>query len=156
MPKQSLKLGSLVAVCALLAACGSQPSDAPAPSAEPAAQPAAAPTPVSQNFADYVGNAEAGKAVYNQCRACHSLKADENRVGPSLHAIVGLPAGHLTNFRYSEANKNSGLVWNEETLFNYLRDPKAMVPGTTMAFYGIGDPQKRADLVAFLKTNPEG
>lgn len=157
-----------VAALALLAGCGQQqqaqaPAPEPAP-AEPApvaeapapeAAPPAEATPVAatENFADFTGNAAAGKAVFVQCQACHSLKEGENRVGPSLYNKVGATAGQVPGFRYSEANKNSGIVWTEEKLFEYLKNPRAVIPGTTMAFAGIPDPQKRADLIAFLKVN---
>lgn len=154
----------LIAGCTsalLLAACGSKPAEAPAadpasPTASPPAQvqppaPEAVVAPV--NFADLTGDAVAGKRIFIQCQACHSMKEDENRVGPSLYGIVGATAAHLPDFRYSEANKGSGIVWTEEKLFDYLKNPRAMVPGTTMAFAGIADPQKRADVVAFLKAN---
>jgi cytochrome c len=75
-----------------------------------------------------------------------------NRVGPSLHGIVGRTAGTIEGFRYSPANKNSGITWTEEQLFTYLEDPRKTIPGTFMAFAGIKDPQQRADLIAYLKT----
>ena len=147
------------AAIALLSACGSQPAEAPAAeapagettTADFSAPPAPPPAPVT--FADVTGDPVAGKRLFVQCQACHSLKEGENRVGPSLYNIVGLKAGHLEDFRYSDSNKSSGIIWTEETLFDYLKNPRAMVPGTTMAFAGIADPQKRADLIAFLKTN---
>ena len=152
---------ALLAVCPaallLLSACGSKPADAPATEAAAPAVEAAAPAPeaapVPASFAELSGDAVAGKRVFIQCQACHSMKEGENRVGPSLYGIVGATAAHLPDFRYSEANKASGIVWSEEKLFDYLKNPRAMVPGTTMAFAGIADPQKRADVVAFLKAN---
>ena len=149
--------GGCTAALLLLAACGSKPAEAPAAdNATPAAEavtaaPEAAPTPV--NFAELSGDAVAGKRTFIQCQACHSMKEGENRVGPSLFGIVGAKAAHLPDFKYSDANRNSGIVWSEEKLFDYLKNPRAMVPGTTMAFAGISDPQKRADVVAFLKAN---
>ncbi len=159
-------VGGLAAL-ALLAGCGQQQAQAPAPEpapAEPApvaeapapeAAPPAEATPVaaSENYADFTGNAAAGKAVFIQCQACHSLKEGENRVGPSLHNKIGATAGQVPGFRYSEANRNSGIVWTEEKMFEYLKNPRAVIPGTTMAFAGIPDPQRRADLIAFLKVN---
>ncbi|MFN3370724.1 MAG: c-type cytochrome [Sphingomonadaceae bacterium] len=164
-----------VAALALLAGCGQQQTQTPAPEpapapAEPAPAPeAAVPTPApapdaappaaatpaaaTENYADFTGNAQAGKAVFIQCQACHSIKQGENRVGPSLYNKIGATAGQVPGFKYSEANKNSGIVWTEEKLFEYLKNPRAVIPGTTMAFAGIPDPQKRADLIAFLKAN---
>jgi cytochrome c len=160
-----------VAALALLAGCGSQPKEtpaaetaaapaveaaAPAPEAAPAdaaAAPAATPAVATESFASFTGNASAGKVVFIQCQACHSLKEGENRVGPSLYSKIGATAGQVAGFKYSDANKNSGIVWTEEKLFEYLKNPRATIPGTTMAFAGIPDPQKRADLIAFLKVN---
>jgi len=163
------------AALALLAGCGSQPKEeaaavetaaapeaAPAPApdaavaaapADAAATPAATPAVATENFADFTGNAAAGKTVFIQCQACHSIKDGENRVGPSLYGKVGATAGKVPNFKYSDANKNSGIVWTEEKLFEYLKNPRAVIPGTTMAFAGIPDPQKRADVIAYLKAN---
>jgi cytochrome c len=76
-----------------------------------------------------------------------------NKVGPSLHNIIGRTAGQVAGFRYSEANKKSGITWTEQELYTYLENPKARIPGTIMAFVGIKDSQKRADLVAYLKTH---
>jgi cytochrome c len=74
-----------------------------------------------------------------------------NKVGPSLAGIVGRPAGSIPGFRYSEANKGSGITWTEQELYVYLEDPKKKIPGTIMAFAGIKDSQKRADLISYLK-----
>jgi cytochrome c len=160
------------AALALLAGCGSQPKEetpaaetAAAPEAMPApeaaapaapadaAAPAATPAVATENYADFTGNAAAGKTVFIQCQACHSIKEGENRVGPSLYGKVGATAGQVAGFKYSDANKNSGITWTEEKLFEYLKNPRAVIPGTTMAFAGIPDPQKRADVIAFLKAN---
>lgn len=158
----SLSPFASAAALILLAGCGSGKEQAPAapaveattaPEATPAA-PEAAPAPVeAATLADLSGDAAAGKTVFIQCQACHSLKPGENRVGPSLHGVIGATAGHVADFRYSDANKGSGIMWTEDKLFDYLKNPRAMVPGTTMAFAGIQDPQKRANLIAYLKAN---
>jgi cytochrome c len=176
MNAKLLAMFGSAAALALLAGCGSQPKETPAaetaaaPEAAPAvdaaapvdaaaapaadaAAPAATPAVATENYADFTGTAAAGKVVFIQCQACHSIKEGENRVGPSLHNKVGATAGQVAGFKYSDANKNSGIVWTEEKLFEYLKNPRAVVPGTTMAFAGIPDPQKRADLIAFLKAN---
>jgi len=126
------------------------PAVAQAPAAKPAAKPAAA---AGENFASYTGNAANGKKVYAQCMACHSQTPGQNKVGPSLHNIVGRKAGQVPGFKYSEANLKSGLVWSEKQLFTYLKNPRATIPGTKMAFAGIADAQKRADVIAYLKVN---
>jgi cytochrome c len=98
------------------------------------------------------GDPVKGEAVFRQCQTCHVKQVGVNKVGPSLAGIVGRPAGSIPGFRYSEANKNSGITWSEQELYVYLEDPKAKVPGTIMAFVGIKDSQKRADVIAYLKT----
>ncbi len=76
-----------------------------------------------------------------------------NRVGPSLHGIIGRTAGTVAGYNYSTANKNSGAVWDEATLFAYLENPRAYIPGTKMAFVGLRDAQQRADIIAYLSAN---
>ena len=99
------------------------------------------------------GDPAAGKEVFNQCVSCHSVAAGENKVGPTLHAIIGRPAGAIAGFRYSDANKKSGKTWSEQELYTYLANPQKAVPGTYMTFIGVNDPQKRADVVAYLQEN---
>ena len=165
-PRHFTMSGS-VAALALLAACGgSKTPEAPASETAVVTDPApavetapvvdaATPVAATENYADFTGDAAAGKVVFIQCQACHVLTEGVNRVGPSLHNKVGKAAGQVEGFKYSEANKNSSIVWTEEKLFEYLKNPRAVIPGTTMAFAGIPDPQKRADLIAFLKVNGE-
>ncbi|NBU27568.1 MAG: cytochrome c family protein, partial [Caulobacteraceae bacterium] len=75
-----------------------------------------------------------------------------NKVGPSLHGVVGRTAGSIAGFRYSAANKGSGVKWSEDVLFTYLENPRKFMPGTNMSFVGLRDPQKRADVIAYLKS----
>lgn len=99
-------------------------------------------------------DAEAGKAVFNVCKACHAIgEGAKNQVGPVLTGIVGRKSGS-TDFAYSEAMKNSNLTWDEATLDEYIKAPKEKVPGNKMVFAGVKDDQKRKDLIAFLKTFP--
>ncbi|XWZ92473.1 cytochrome c family protein [Azospirillum sp. B2RO_4] len=96
-------------------------------------------------------DAAAGKTVFNVCKACHTIEAGgPNRVGPNLHGIVGRKAGTHDGFSYSAAMKDSGITWDEAKLNEYLKDPKATVPGNKMAFAGVKDDAKRADLIAYL------
>ena len=99
------------------------------------------------------GDPASGKTVFTQCMTCHSAKAGENKVGPSLHGIIGRHSGMIPNFHYSTANKTSGLVWTEQELYKYLENPQKTVPGTFMTFTGVKDPQKRADVIAYLQEN---
>jgi cytochrome c len=97
------------------------------------------------------GDAARGKVVFMQCMACHSLKAGENRIGPSLHGLFGRKAGTAPDFPYSPSMQRSGITWNEQALKSYLPDPQARVPGTKMIFVGISDPKKVDDVIAYLK-----
>jgi cytochrome c len=96
------------------------------------------------------GDAEKGEKTFNQCKACHSVKAGENKVGPSLHGVVGRKAGTAPGFNYSDAMKNANLTWTPETLEKYLADPKATVPGNKMAFAGLKNPDDRKNVIAYL------
>ena len=79
------------------------------------------------------------------------------RVGPVLNGLIGRKAGTYEGFKYTNANKNSGLVWDEATLADYLRNPRAKIPGTSMAFPGIKKDEEIADLIAYLKQfGPDG
>jgi cytochrome c len=132
-------------------------STAPAPSAEaPAAAASTEPKPITleakgPDGVALVGDATKGKKVFAQCMSCHSVQEGVNQVGPSLHNIIGRPAGQVAGFNYSPANKNSGITWTEQELYNYLEDPRAKIPGTIMAFVGLKDSQQRADVIAYLK-----
>ena len=99
-----------------------------------------------------VGNAANGQKVFVQCKTCHVTTAGVNRIGPSLHAIVGRKSGSVPKYTYSAANKNSKVVWTEPVLFKYLEAPRKFMPGTKMSFAGLKKPQDRADVIAWLKT----
>ncbi|MGA8768775.1 MAG: cytochrome c family protein [Rhodomicrobium sp.] len=103
-------------------------------------------------------DAAAGEKVFLQCKACHQVgETAKNVVGPVLNGVIGRPAGSVAGYAYSEANKKSGLTWDEATFREYIKDPKAKVPGTKMAFAGLKDEQKVNDLVAYLKQfGPDG
>jgi cytochrome c len=162
----------LMTVVAVLAGC-SKPSQS---SQAPASGESSTSTPTAAGPADYgtavspgpgklklsisvdggkaiYGDPTAGKEVFNQCVSCHSVAVGENKVGPTLHAIIGRKAGEIPGFRYSDANKNSGKVWSEQELYTYLANPQKEVPGTYMTFIGVSDPQKRADVIAYLQEN---
>ena len=98
------------------------------------------------------GDLEAGRVAFGQCRSCHVVEAGVNRVGPSLHAIVGRPVGTVADYRYSTAMAAAGGVWDEQHLYDFLEKPREVVPGTKMTFPGIKDGQRRADIIAYLKT----
>jgi cytochrome c len=106
---------------------------------------------VDASGATLSGDPVKGKAVFTQCQTCHVKQVGVNKVGPSLAGVIGRPAGTVPGFRYSEANKGSGITWTEQELYVYLENPKAKIPGTIMAFVGLKDSQKRADVIAYLK-----
>ena len=93
----------------------------------------------------------AGKASFAKCKACHSLEEGKNEIGPSLHGLFGRKAGTAPKFNYSAANKSSGIVWKEDTLFQYLENPQKFVPGTKMVFPGIKSEKERHALIEYLE-----
>jgi cytochrome c len=95
---------------------------------------------------------EAGEASFRKCAPCHSVGEDAtNKVGPVLNGLDGRKAGAIEGFSYSDANKNSGIIWNEETFKEYIRDPRTKVPGTRMIFAGIKSEKELTDLWSYLK-----
>jgi cytochrome c len=100
----------------------------------------------------------AGGKVFNKCKACHQVgESAKNAVGPVLNGIVNRPAGSYPDYTYSDANKGSGLTWTEATLKEYLKDPRAKIPGTKMAFPGLPKDEDIDNIIAFLKQfGPDG
>ena len=93
-----------------------------------------------------------GQRYFRACAPCHSLQADQNMTGPSLAELWNRKAGTLPSFsRFSEALKASGIVWDDQTLDQFIADPQHLVPNNEMPFAGIGDAPVRADLLVFLK-----
>lgn len=102
-------------------------------------------------------DAAAGEKVFAKCKACHVVEGDTNKIGPSLKGVVGRTAGTHEGFRYSKAMAEAGekgLVWNDETLAEYLRDPKAYIKGNKMAFVGLKKDEDLANVIAYLKQFP--
>jgi len=110
---------------------------------------------VKEAYAKLTGDAAAGKRVFTKCMACHVADKQQNRVGPHLNGVVGREAGSVEGFNYSDANANSGIVWTEPVLFEYLEDPRGYLPGTKMVFAGLPKEQDRADVIAYLKSVAE-
>ncbi|WP_166220078.1 c-type cytochrome [Pseudomonas atagonensis] len=100
------------------------------------------------------GDPEAGAKIFPRlCGGCHQVgESARPGFGPQLNGIIGRPAGTSANYVYSDAMKNSGLTWNRETLIAYLKDPKGVVPGTRMIFWGLSDEEKVENLLAYLAT----
>ena len=96
-------------------------------------------------------DAAAGKTVFNKCLACHAIGEDaKNKVGPELNGLDGRKSGTVPDYNYSDANKNSGITWNEAQFKEYIKDPRAKVPGTKMAFAGIKNEKEVNDLWAYV------
>ena len=96
-------------------------------------------------------DAAAGKTAFNKCLACHAIGEDAtNKVGPQLNGLDGRKAGTAPDYNYSDANKNSGITWNEANFKEYIANPKAKIPGTKMAFSGIKNEKEVGDLWAYV------
>jgi len=97
-------------------------------------------------------DAAAGEKVFGVCKTCRQIgETAKNSVGPVLNGVIGRKAGSVPGYSYSAANKDSGITWAEATFREYIKDPKAKIPGTKMIYAGLKDEQKTNDLVAFLK-----
>ena len=97
------------------------------------------------------GDVDAGATVFKKCLACHAVgEGAKNKVGPQLNGLDGRKSGTTEGYSYSDANKNSGITWNEAQFKEYIKDPKAKIPGTKMAFAGIKSENEINNLWAFL------
>jgi cytochrome c len=93
----------------------------------------------------------AGATSYKKCVTCHDVgPTAKNKVGPVLNGLDGRKSGTIPGYNYSEANKNSGIVWNEAVFLEYIKDPKAKIPGTKMVFVGIKNEAEAKNLWAYL------
>src|SRR3977135_792611 len=93
----------------------------------------------------------AGKTAFNKCLACHAIgEGAKNKVGPELNGLDGRKSGTAEGYSYSDANKNSGVTWNEAQFKDYIKDPKAKIPGTKMAFAGVKSENEINNLWAFV------
>ena len=103
-------------------------------------------------------DANAGATTFKVCAACHDVgETAKNKIGPLLNGLEGRKSGTVAGFSYTEANKNSGIVWEEAAFLKYIKDPKADIPGTKMIFVGIKDEAQAKNLWAYLKQfGPDG
>lgn len=139
------------AVATESAAAAPAPTASATPEAKPSETPSPKPTPTAAAKPEPVAVATP-PAVFARCAVCHSAeKGGATKIGPNLWGVYGTKAGDIKGFAFSDALKNSGLKWNDATLDQWIAAPMKMVPGTAMAFPGIKDPAKRAEIIAFLK-----
>lgn len=103
-------------------------------------------------------DAAKGEKIFKKCATCHSVgPGAKAKIGPPLNGLFGRKAGTVEGYSYSDANKNSGITWDEASFTTYMHDPKAMVPGTKMSFAGLKDDGDIKDLIAYLKPfKPDG
>ena len=96
-------------------------------------------------------DAAAGKTSFNKCLACHAIGENaKNKVGPELNGLDGRKSGTVEGYNYSDANENSGITWKKATFLEYIKDPKAKIPGTKMAFAGIKNENEANALWAYI------
>jgi len=99
------------------------------------------------------GDLKKGESLFKtRCAQCHTLGSGEpHKVGPNLHGLFGRKTGQADGFSYTEANVKKGITWGEDTLFDYLADPKKYIPGTKMAFAGLKKEKDRNDIIKYLQ-----
>jgi cytochrome c len=102
------------------------------------------------------GDSEKGEKVFNKYTTCHVVEEEKNKIGPHLVGIFGRPTGSIEGFKYSDAMKSSGIVWGDETIAAYLKDPKSYVPRNRLAFAGLRKDDEIADLLAYLHEETGG
>ena len=98
-------------------------------------------------------DAAAGKTSFNKCLACHAIGENaKNKVGPELNGLDGRHSGSAAGYNYSDANKNSGITWGKDVFLEYIKDPKAKIPGTKMVFAGIKNETEANNLWAYVSS----
>ncbi len=96
------------------------------------------------------GDAESGEKVFRKCKTCHTFDPAQKKIGPHLQGIFGRKAGTVAGFKYSKPMAESGIVWDEAKLDEYLLKPKDFIPGNKMTFAGLKKPEGRADVIAYI------
>ena len=107
---------------------------------------------VASTSSSFGQDVTAGANTFKKCAICHDVgEKAKNKVGPELNGLDGRPTGSVAGYNYSDANKKSGIVWNEATFLEYIKDPRAKIPGTKMIFPGIKNETEAKNLWAYLK-----
>jgi len=108
---------------------------------------------LAQSLPASAQDAALGEKTFLKCKACHQIgEGARNGVGPNLNGLIGRISGSVEGYSYSEANKGSGLTWDEDTFRDYIKNPKAKIPGTKMVFAGIAKDEDIDNLIAYFKT----
>ena len=108
---------------------------------------------LAQSLPASAQDAALGEKTFLKCKACHQIgEGARNGVGPNLNGLIGRKSGSVEGYNYSEANKGSGLTWDEDTFRDYIKNPKAKIPGTKMVFAGIAKDEDIDNLIAYFKT----
>lgn len=147
---------ALIIICFFIVSCGQQNSTPAEPqSATPAEldtiKPKPQPQPVAlpPQYAD--ANLAVGKREFAKCKACHTLEEGQARkIGPNLYGIFGKPAAAVPNFKYSKAMLEKPIIWDHANFDQWIFNPRQFLPGTSMAFSGIKNPEKRRALLAYI------
>ena len=113
----------------------------------------AALTALTATSAAMAQDAAAGKTSFNKCLACHAIgEGAKNKVGPELNGLDGRKSGTVAGYSYSDANKNSGITWGKDVFLEYIKEPKAKIPGTKMVFAGIKNETEANNLWAYISS----
>ena len=101
------------------------------------------------------GKAENGAKLFKaKCATCHTANGGgPNKQGPNLFGVIGRQSGQVSGFKYTDANKGSGIIWSNQTMFDYLANPKKYIKGTKMVFAGLKKAKDRRNLIAYFKKN---
>lgn len=112
----------------------------------------------TSGLAQAAGDPAEGEKVFAKCKICHQIgEGAKNAVGPELNGVIGRHSGTAPGYNYSDANKNSGIVWDEKNFREYIKNPKAKIPGTKMIFAGLPKDTDIDNLLAYLEQfGPDG